>query len=84
MLAEDALAAGEVTPMLLNLAAWRHEEAGDFAAAEALLARALDLAPDDATIVTAIGTVRRKQDRLDEALAMFDRAIAMDGQFAVP
>lgn len=83
-LAEAALAAGEVGTMLLNLAAWRREEAGDFAGAEALLQRALALAPRDATIVAAIGAVRRKQDRLDEALLLFDAAARLDPAFAVP
>ncbi|MEB0222642.1 hypothetical protein, partial [Pseudomonas sp. AB12(2023)] len=36
-LAERELAAGRADPLVLNLAAWRKEEAGDFAAAHALL-----------------------------------------------
>src|SRR5688500_7947319 len=66
--AEVALAAGQSDPMVLNLAAWRREEAGDYAGAHRLLQRALALAPGDVMVLGAIGAVLRKEHRLEEAL----------------
>ena len=74
--AEAALAAGDITVMYLNLAAWRREEEADFAGARALLDRARALAPGDASIETALGTVLRKEGRFAEAIAAFDRVLA--------
>ncbi len=75
-LAEAALARGLAEPMILNLVAWRREEAGDFAAAHRLLAQALDQSPGDPLILASSGAVLRKQGCLDEALAVLDRALA--------
>ncbi len=74
--AETALARGDVDPMMLNLVAWRREEAGDYAGAHRLLRQALALAPGDPLILAAIGTVLRKEGLLDEALAVLDAALA--------
>jgi tetratricopeptide (TPR) repeat protein len=76
--AEVALAAGQSDPMVLNLAAWRREEAGDYSGAHALLKQALDLAPGDVMVLGAIGAVLRKEHRLDEALALLDRVVAAE------
>lgn len=83
-LAESALAGGQDDPMLLNLAAWRREEARDYDGARALLDRALAKVPDDPTIIAAIGTVLRKQGRYAEALKMLDRATALAPDYMVP
>ena len=77
-LAETALAAGEATPMLLNLAAWAREEAGDFAGAHRYLEQALTLSPRDPLIIAAIGSALRKQGLLADALAALDQAIAIE------
>jgi len=77
-IAEVALAAGESDPMVLNLAAWRREEAGDFTGAHRLLRQALELAPGDVMVLGAIGAVLRKEYRLDEALAVLDRVVAAE------
>ncbi|MEG8053509.1 tetratricopeptide repeat protein [Sphingomonas aerolata] len=74
--AETALARGDADPMILNLVAWRREEAGDYAGAHRLLRQALALAPGDPLILAAIGTVLRKEGLLDEALAVLDAALA--------
>jgi tetratricopeptide (TPR) repeat protein len=76
-LAEAALSRGQAEPMILNLVAWRREEAGDFAGAHRLLAQALTLAPNDPLLMAAIGAVLRKEQRYDEALAVLDRALAI-------
>ncbi|HEX8513825.1 MAG TPA: sulfotransferase [Allosphingosinicella sp.] len=76
--AEVALAAGQSDPMVLNLAAWRREEVGDYPGAHALLKQALALAPGDVMVLGAIGAVLRKENRLDEALAVLDRVVAAE------
>jgi tetratricopeptide (TPR) repeat protein len=76
--AEAALAQGEVHSVLLNLAAWAREEAGDFAGAGALLDRALQLAPGDPQVMVGKAAVLRKQSRLSEAVRTADAAIAAD------
>jgi Tfp pilus assembly protein PilF len=76
--AEVALAAGQVDPLVLNLAAWRREEAGDYAGAHGLLKQALALSPGDVLVLGAIGAVLRKEHRLDEALAVLDRVVAAE------
>lgn len=68
--------------MLLNLAAWRREEAGDYLRAHELLSRALAISPGDALIMGAIGAVFRKQSLFDKALAMLDQAIAIQPSHA--
>ena len=82
--AEKALGEGQRHPMLLNLAAWKREEAGDFEASLALLEEALDLSPGDPSVIGAIGAVLRKQGRLSEALRRLDQAIRLDPTAAAP
>jgi Tfp pilus assembly protein PilF len=81
-LAETALARGQSHPMLLNLAAWRREEAGNYAGAHELLRRALALAPGDVLVMAAIGSVLRKEGRLDEALRLLDQVVATEPRHA--
>jgi tetratricopeptide (TPR) repeat protein len=76
--AEVALAAGQSDPLVLNLAAWRREETGDYSGAHALLKQALALAPGDVMVLGAIGAVLRKESRFDEALAVLDRVVAAE------
>jgi Tfp pilus assembly protein PilF len=78
ILAEAALKAGQIEPMMLNLAAWRREEAGDFAGAHQLLQRALALSPGDVMVLGAIGAVLRKEGRTGEALAVLDKVVAAE------
>jgi tetratricopeptide (TPR) repeat protein len=83
-LAEGALGDGQRDPMLLNLAAWKREEAGEYDASLDLLSEALELAPGDPTIIGAIGAVLRKQGKLSEALRRLDEAIRLDSTAAAP
>jgi len=76
-LAAAALAAGARAPVLVNLAAWAREEAGDPAGAEALLRDGLRTTPDDPLLLTGLGAALRKQHRLGEALRVLDRAVAI-------
>ena len=82
-LAGEALTAGEINPMYLNLAAWACEEACDFAGARALLHRALLLSPGDPSITTAIGTALRKEGRLAEAIEAIEATLARAPDYAV-
>ncbi len=77
-----ALKRGFVKPLYLNLAAWRREEERDYAGAHALLLRALRLAPDDVLIVAAIGSVLRKEGKLDEALLVLNEVVAKQPRHA--
>lgn len=81
-IAAAALARGQMDPMVLNLAAWQREEAGDFAGAHGLLRQALALAPGDVLVMGAIGAVLRKEGRLDEALAVLDQAVSAEPRHA--
>lgn len=83
-LSEEALAKGQRDPILLNLAAWKLEETGQFEAARELLDEALKLAPGDPSIIGAIGAVLRKQGNLSEALKRLDEAIRLDAFAAAP
>lgn len=83
-IAEDALAKGQRDPMLLNLAAWKREEEGQFEASLNLLNEALQLAPGDPNVIGAIGAVLRKQGKLSEALQRLDEAIRLDPTAAAP
>ncbi len=78
--AEVALAAGQIDPLILNLAAWRREEAGDYSGAHHLLKQALALSPGDVLVLGAIGAVLRKEHRLDEALAVLDRVVGAESR----
>ena len=71
-------------PMLLNLAAWKREEDGDYGGSLALLGEARALAPRDPTIIGAIGAVLRKQGNLSEAVRRLDEAIRLDPTAAAP
>lgn len=75
-LAEAALDAGRVDPLCCNLVAWKREADGDFVGAEAMLQRALSQAPDDPFTLIGLGSLRRRQGRIDEAIALLDAAIA--------
>lgn len=82
-IAEQALGEGASSPMLLNLAAWRREEDGDFAGARGLLEQARLLVPGDPAIDTALGTVLRKEGRIDAAIDAFDAVLARHPGYAV-
>ncbi len=81
-IAASALAAGHVDTLVLNLAAWRKEEAGDYGGAHALLKRALALAPGDVLILGSIAAVLRKQGYPEEALTILDRVVAAEPRHA--
>ena len=78
MIAEAALARGEVHAMLYSLAAFRRQQGGDIHGAADLHAIAANLAPNDPMILTAAGDAMRYTSQLREAVALFDRALARD------
>jgi tetratricopeptide (TPR) repeat protein len=80
-LAPDALAAGAEHPLLLNLRALGHEQAGRFEAALADLRRAHVLAPRDFSTLNACGLCLAKLNQHAEALACFDQAVALSAEF---
>lgn len=81
-LASTALASGIKAPLVYNLVAWRREEDGELAAADAVLREALNLWPDDPSLYLALGVVLRKNGQLRAAVGAFERAIELDGSYA--
>jgi len=81
-LAEEALKTGLEHPMVLNLAALKCEQEGRFDDALKVLARAIQIAPQDVGARNAAGLVLTRLERYAEALATFDAVIAMQPNFA--
>jgi tetratricopeptide (TPR) repeat protein len=81
-LAVAALAAGDEHPAFLNLRALQHEEAGRFDQALADLEAAERLSPGDFTLPNAQGLTLARMNRNHEAIAAFDRALALNPDFA--
>jgi tetratricopeptide (TPR) repeat protein len=81
-LAGEALVRGEEHPLLLNLRALDHEEAGRLDAALADLVRAHALAPQDFSILNALGLCLARMGRAEEALGRFEAALAIRPDFA--
>jgi Flp pilus assembly protein TadD len=77
-----ALEAGVEHPMLLNLRALRSEEEGRPADALEDLKRARQLAPNDFTVVNALGLCFARLERYAEAAEAFAAAVALEPRFA--
>ena len=60
----------------LDSLAWVHFRRGDYRSAEAELLRALKFVPDDPVILEHLGDVLQAQGRNDEAVPLFEKAIA--------
>lgn len=80
-LAREALAAGTLHPVLLNLRAYWYEGQGRDAEAFADLEHAQTLAPDDLGIRNALGLAHARNGRHREAIACFDAVIARAPDF---
>ena len=77
-LAEATLAEGLEHPLIFNVLALRHEQAGELAAAEGLLRRAVALDGADKAARNALGLCLLRLGRYAEALAQFDALVAAD------
>lgn len=80
-LARDALSAGIEHPLFLNLRAFWHESAGRDPDAHRDLLRARDLAPDNISILNALGLSWGRNGYPREAVECFDRVIALQPDF---
>ncbi len=80
-LAREALDAGLKHPLLFNLRAYWHEAAGRYAEAFADLRRANELAPEDVSILNALGLAYARAGRLPEAIGAFDAALRFQPDF---
>ena len=80
-LAQSLLADGFEHPILLNLRALHHEDQGRLQDALVDLRRAHVLAPKDYTILNACGLCLARMERLEEALACYDQALAIAANF---
>ncbi len=78
-LAEMAVARGEVHETLFRLAALHRQGAGDLNGAADMLLRAVQIAPHDPAILMAAGDALRQIGQLQDAVTLFDDAIARDG-----
>lgn len=81
-MAEEAFKDGLFHPMVLNLAALKAEQEGRFEDALAVLARAVEIAPQDLGARNALGLVLSRLERHPEALAAFEGVIALEPEFA--
>jgi tetratricopeptide (TPR) repeat protein len=81
-LADRALDAGVETPLMLNLSAYGLEMRGDLNGALTKLARAMEIAPTDVSILTTTGNLLSKLGRDLEALAYFENALVLDARHA--
>lgn len=59
-------------------------EKSDPETGEKFLRRALDIKPDDAWALNSLAAVRHQQGRTDEAVALFEKAIAANPEFPNP
>ena len=81
-LAEAALADGLEHPLLFNLAALKLEQLGRVSDAEALLRRAVEIAPDDIGSRNALGLCLLRLDRPEEARAQFEALLNLNPSLA--
>jgi tetratricopeptide (TPR) repeat protein len=77
-LAEAALADGLEHPLLFNLAALKLEQLGRVSDAEALLRRAVEIAPEDLGSRNALGLCLLRLDRPEEARAQFEALLDLN------
>jgi tetratricopeptide (TPR) repeat protein len=76
---EQGLAIAPNQPLLLNFLGYSKLERGeDIDAAEAMIRKASELAPDDASIVDSLGWAQYKRGKVAEAIATLQRAAEKD------
>ncbi|MBC8116668.1 MAG: tetratricopeptide repeat protein, partial [Candidatus Saccharimonas sp.] len=80
--AERALADGIRHPFLFNTLAMHLESQDLLGDAEANLRTGLELAPDDAGCLHALGLLLLRLERADEARALFERVLELHPDFA--
>ncbi len=76
---EQALTIAPEQPLLLNFLGYGKLERGeDLDAAEAMIRKASELAPEDASITDSLGWAQYKRGKIDEAIATLQRAAEKD------
>ena len=76
---EQALVIAPEQPLILNFLGYGKLERGeDLDAAEAMIRKASELAPDDASITDSLGWAQYKRGKIDEAIATLQRAAEKD------
>lgn len=81
-LSEVAISLDQVQPLALNLCAFRLERSGDFQGALKLLEQALQIDPNDVTVLTAIGHLWLKQASPSNAMQSFAAALHREANYA--
>ena len=75
----QGLAVAPEQPLLLNFLGYAKLERGeDIDAAEAMIRKAVDLAPDDASIIDSLGWAQYKRGKIEEAIVTLQRAAEKD------
>jgi tetratricopeptide (TPR) repeat protein len=77
-LSENALANGEVHEMLFSIAALWRQQMGDARGAVDLHRTAVQLAPENPSVLAAAADSLRFTGQLNESLSLFDEALAQD------
>jgi Flp pilus assembly protein TadD len=80
--AESVLASGIRHPFLFNTVAMHAESRGRLTEAEASLRQGLELAPDDAGCLHALGLLLLRLERPDEARPLFERVLELHPDLA--
>ena len=80
-LAEAALRDGLENPLFLNLRAYRLEQQDKLSEALVDLRRAHEMAPGDPPVLNALGLILGKLERWREAVAIFNKLIAVQPDF---
>ena len=76
---EQALTIAPEQPLLLNFLGYGKLERGeDLDAAEAMIRKASELAPEDASIADSLGWAQYKRGKIDEAITTLQRAAEKD------
>ncbi len=80
---QEALAIAPEQPLLLNFMGYAELEHGEnLDAAEAMIRKASDLAPDDASITDSLGWALFKRGKVDDAIATLQQAAEKDPEQA--
>jgi tetratricopeptide (TPR) repeat protein len=75
----SAIGIAPAEPLVLNFLGYaKLENGGDLDAAEALIRKANELSPDDASITDSLGWALFKRGRFEEAIEVLERAAASD------
>jgi protein O-GlcNAc transferase len=68
-------------PLVMNSLAWVLQETGSLDEASETITEAIAITDDSATLWDTYGTILQKQNKLDEAVTAFEKAIALEKNY---